>query len=235
MELVERKLDGKEIIELAGLRCKVAVKNALEYAKVVSRYYSNTTFAKTDLLLLKQYLTQNPFRLSRQQLQTMGEKDVYTYGETPLTTMESIAKTCGITAEDTVFELGAGRGRTCFWLRTVLGCSVVGIEWLGPFVTKAKHVVQKMELDRLEFRQDDFIASSLEGATVVYLYGTNLTTEQIQALCKNFESLPEGTRIITVSYSLTDYANGYEVLHRFSAPFTWGEADVYLQVKKKSP
>ena len=66
---------------------------------------------------------------------------------------------------------------------------------------------------------------------MIYLYGTCLREKQIKALCRRFEKLPKGTRVITVSYPLTDYTEGYEVISCFSAPFTWGDTEVYLQIK----
>jgi hypothetical protein len=38
--------------------------------------------------------------------------------------------------------------------------------------------------------------------------------------------------VITVSYPLTDYApDAFEVVKQFEAPFTWGTADVFLQLR----
>lgn len=231
MEKAKKKWFLVEFLELFALNLKVNLKNFLEYFRVVSRYYHNRLFAKADLLLLKQYITCSPFRMSRQQLQTMGEEDVYSYGETPLTTLDLIVKTCGITDKDTFFEIGSGRGRSCFWLRLIVGCTVVGIEWLTPFVLKAKSVAQSLDLDRITFLEEDFLQSSFKEATVIYLYGTCMSDDQITKLCDSLKNLSKGVHVISVSYPLTDYSSEFEVLRSFSAPFTWGDADIYLQVK----
>ncbi len=145
--------------------------------------------------------------------------------------MDAISKECGITKDDVVYELGCGRGKTVFWLRCFLGCRVVGIEWIYPFVYKAELIQEYLGIEGVEFRFDNMLTADLEDATVVYLYGTCLEDEEIQKLIKNVSQLPAGTKIITVSYPLTAYdKEGRFTLDKaFSATFTWGEGSVYLQ------
>ena len=76
--------------------------------------------------------------------------------------------------------------------------------------------------------------TDLKKATVIYLYGTCLEDHTIKALISRFKQVAPGTRIITVSYALSDYTDQplFETMKRFPARFTWGEGDVYIQVKK---
>lgn len=223
----------KEYIELFFLRLKVSFINLIEYIRVVTHYYSRYSFLKIDGYLIFSYLFHNPFNMSKRFLLQKGETDIYTYGETPLTTLELIAKECRITKDDKVFELGCGRGRTCFWLNQFIGCEVVGIDYVPEFIRRANVVKEKFHLNRVEFRLEDFAQSDLSGATVIYLYGTCYSPSFIQHLASHFESLPKGSKLITVSYPLKEYAgdSSYKVMNRFPARFTWGEADVYLQIK----
>src|SRR5207253_2734624 len=133
-----------------------------------------------------------------------GEEDPYTYGETPLSTLDVIVKHCHITATDTVFELGCGRGRTCFWMNQFVGCRVVGIDYIPEFIQRANRIRSRFDLVDVQFREEDILNSQLTGATVIYLYGTCYSTPFIQTLIKNFALLPRGTKIITVSYPLSD-------------------------------
>lgn len=224
----------KESLELVWIYFKVLVRNTVEYAKDVAKYYPINQFAKIDLLLLKQYLFKNPFKISKKFLMQKGEENVYAYGETPLSTFDIMMRKANLTADDCLFELGCGRGRTCFWAHSIIGCRVVGIEWLPAFIEKAQKVQSQCNVNRIEFRQEDFKKSSLIGATVIYLYGTCLEDEAISKVAENCMELPVGTKIITVSYPLNDYAKEpvFEVMHRFPAQFTWGEADVYIQLRK---
>ena len=99
----------KEQAELFLLNFVVRGRNIAEQCRVTWRYYSNLRFAKADLLLLSQYFTKSAFRYSKEFLLAKGEEEIYSYGETPLTTLEQIAEKADVTAADTLFALGCGR------------------------------------------------------------------------------------------------------------------------------
>jgi hypothetical protein len=220
-------------IEILYFAVSIRVHRFLDYLQTVFRYYFNARFRKADRLLIAAYLFSNPYRISRQFLQRRGEREVYAYGETPLTTLEWIATRCKISAADTVYELGMGRGRTCFWLRSFVGCRVVGIEYISTFVAKAQAVALKAQVEGIEFRCEDYLHSHLQGATVCYLYGSNLDEEVIRQLVQRLALLPSGTRFITVSFPLSDYTSEplFQQVDQFPALFLWGTATVYLETR----
>lgn len=223
-----------EYLHLCWIHLKVKFANIIEYGRVVVHYYPHLPFAKIDLSLLLSYLLSNPFHISKKFLVDRGEEEVYTYGETPLTTMELIARKCEITSQDTVFELGCGRGRTCFWLNQFIGCSVVGIDYIPPFIEKGQNIRNRFNLEHLSFRFEDLFQSDFQGATVIYLYGTCFPAAYIDLLIEKFSKLPKGTKIITVSYSLKDFQSEapFQIVKQFPALFTWGETEITLQIKK---
>ncbi len=221
----------KNFFKLFALNFYVKIKNSVEFAKVVFLYYRKFEFAKTDFSLLLLYLLQNPFKISKRFLMKKGESDIYAYGETPLTSIALIAKFANLKPSDRVFELGCGRGRSCFWLRMFIRCDVVGIEFVPEFVEKANQIKNYFSVDKLEFRLEDMLESNFEGATIFYLYGTCYEDEFIRKLVQKLKILPKGTKIITVSYALNDYSDKdlFEVTKKFPAEFTWGKANVYCQ------
>lgn len=223
-----------EYLELLWIKLCVWCKNLLEYVKVVFKYYGCFSFMKIDLLLLLSYLFKNPYKISKDFLTEKGEQQVHAYGETPLTTLEMIAKECQIQGKDTVFELGSGRGRTCFWLHEFIGCRVVGIEYIGEFVERGNRIIDQLSVKGVSFRKESMEEADFSGGTVFYLYGTCLEEKTIKILIDKFAKLPVGTKIITVSYSLNVYTDQplFEVMKRFPAEFTWGRGDVYLHYKK---
>jgi SAM-dependent methyltransferase len=225
----------KEMVVLLGINLKVKMGNLIELLRVMIRYYPTLRFLKIDTSLLFSYFLTNPFRLSKHFLIQRGEREVYTYGETPLTTLELITRECGLSNRDIVFELGCGRGRTCFWLNQFIGCSVVGIDYVPAFIEKAQSIKNYFHVQGVTFRLEDLFQADLKGATVIYLYGTCFSAASINLLIERFSQLPEGIKIITVSYALTEYQPDapFQVLKQFMAPFTWGKTDVYLQVKKR--
>lgn len=226
--------DLKEFIKLVGLNLVVQKRNLVEYIYVVCKYYPNWSFAKVDLSIILMYFFHNPFSISKRFLQKRGDADVYAYGETPLTTLDLITKECPITSSDTVYELGSGRGRTCFWLQAFCRCRVFGIEMIPDFVERASRIQRKLPNSQVVFRCEDMLESDLSDATVIYLYGTCYEEDFIRRLTAKLKKLKSGTRIISISYPLSDFAedHSFELMKRFSAQFTWGEGDVYLQVRK---
>lgn len=228
------KTSSKEFLNLLYLNFKVKLRNLRDYSQVISKYYSKAAFRNIDMQLLLSYLGDNPFLISQRFLIKKGEKDVYTYGETPLTTLEYVANQCRIKSSDVVIEMGCGRGRTCFWLNKFIGCSVIGVDFVPEFIERANNIKEKCQVTGVEFRLEDIIKTDLTGVTVVYIYGICYSDAFIEQLIDRLETLPYGAKVITVSYSLLEYkpTTPFEILKRFPARFTWGEADVYLQVKK---
>ncbi|MBA3957069.1 MAG: class I SAM-dependent methyltransferase [Parachlamydiaceae bacterium] len=230
--LSSSRITVKEFFQLLGISFIVQLKNFVEFLRVAFRYYSNWNFCKIDLSLLLIYLFNSPYGISKKFLQKRGAKDIYAYGETPLSTCEEIAKKCQLSATDTLFELGCGRGRSSFWLNAFVKCNVVGIDYVPEFIARANDIKARFTVSGVTFRQEDFLATSLDGATAIYLYGTNLSDEDIVALVKRFEKLPAGTKIITISFPLTDYTSVpfLKVMKRFPVKFPWGETDAYLHM-----
>ena len=143
----------REQIALIGVRLQVMWFNLTESLFVVYHFYSNLSFFKSDCLLLFFYLFKNPFRVSQYFLASKEEKEIYTYGETPLSVIEEVAKRTKINPKDCVFELGSGRGRVCFWLEAFLHCRVIGVDNVPQFIQIAEKVRSKRHLDRISFLQ----------------------------------------------------------------------------------
>lgn len=202
-----------------------------EWVRVVWCYYPR--FMAIDSLLALHYLLRNPHQISKSFLKKRGAKEIYAYGETPLTTLDKIARECRILSKDVVFDLGCGPGRTTFWFNLFVKCQAVGVDYLPVFIKNAERVKRWTHLGRLEFREEDMLATDLKRATAIYLYGTCLDDQTIEALLKRFRQLRKGTKIITVSYPLTDYCSAGEfvVSKEFKARFPWGKAEVFLNIK----
>lgn len=191
-------------------------------------FYWKERFKEVDLKFSEIFSFLNPYRISRKYLQAKGAKDIHVYGETPLTTLRLIAEECGIKSSDYVIEMGCGRGRSCFFLSEYLGCKVHGIERIGKFVESAMKVAKETLCHNISFSNEDMAESDLGAASVIYLYGSSLSDEEIAILIKKFEQLSPSTKIITVSYPLSDYSKKFITSKKFSASFPWGDAIVYL-------
>lgn len=217
--------------QIAYLAVVIRILRLHDLIRTIARYYRNAKFRQVDRIFLFAYLFDNPYTLARRWLQARGEEDVYSYGETPLATVDLISRRAQITSSDVVYELGSGRGRSCFWLRCLVGCQVVGIEYIPYFVMKARGIAAKAGVDGVEFRCEDFLKSDLSAATVVYLYGSNMDDAVIEKLVERLSRLRKGTRIITASFALSDYAadGAFTLLSTLEGDFLWGTATVYIQ------
>lgn len=192
---------------------------------VIARYYTrHLGFAYSDTLLWLHYLFKTPHQHSRQ----FAHDNLY--GETPLTTLEKIAKHSHLTSRDTVYEIGCGTGRTALWLTHFVHCRVVGIDHVPVFIRRVKRVAQWRHLDRVRFECADVLQIPLEGATCIYFYGTAREDAFVQALIARFVQLKPGTRIVTTSYPLSDYDSRFPLLHHFQGTFPWGRTTIYIQV-----
>lgn len=239
-----KKLTGvlKEQFSLLWINLKVRSWSFWEYLRVIFRYYRHLKFAQIDASLLLAYVFTNPFRMSKRFLEERGEQEIYAYGETPLTTMDWIVQQCGITSSDVVVELGCGRGRACFWLNQMIGCKCIGIDFIPAFIRKGEKIKSKFQLNNIEFRLEDIFQiqfdsdRDLKEATVVYLYGTCFSSEQIELLIDRLKKCRKGMKVITVSYSLQEYENdsSFKLLKVFPATFSWGKTEVYLQLMSKA-
>lgn len=193
----------------------VGYRRLREQLRVTARYYPK--FLKRDLQLYSRYLFANPYCIHRK---WTGE---YTYGETPLTTLDRIAREAYISPEDTVYDLGCGPGRTTHWLNCFRGCNVLGIDQIPTFIDKAIH------RPGVDFICGDFLDLDYSKATVVYLYGTGMDEPLVDALAEKLKALPRGGRVITTSYPIEDRA--FRFVKSFPGRYTWGKAEIFLQYR----
>lgn len=186
-----------------------------------------------DLSLLKTYLGENPYRISRKFLQKKGERQIYAYGETPLMTFAKIAKESNLNHTDVLYELGCGRGRVCFFAALILKMQVVGIDFVPEFIEKAKQITKKYELNNPQFYLEDFLQTNLSGCTAIYLNGTCMDDKEIIQLIQHFNFLSKGVKAITISFSFEDYpdSKSWKTIKTFPVKMSWGETFAYLQIK----
>jgi SAM-dependent methyltransferase len=217
------------IRDVIFLNIKTTYFRLFEWIRVALRYYPRELkFIWIDLLLAAQYLWKNPHRISKTFLMERGVQNIYGYGETPLTTLDRIARECRILSKDVTYELGCGSARTCFWLHTFVKCQVIGVDYLPAFIEKANRVKRWASVSKASFIGEDMLQVDLRKATVIYLYGICLEEAVIEKLVDRFKQLRPRAKVITVSYPLTDYSNLFTVSKHFTARFPWGTAEIFL-------
>lgn len=208
--------------------------NFKDFLRTAYHYYKDLPFAKIDMGILFSFFFKSPYRLSREYAEQLKIPALEVYGETPLPTMEKIAKEAEISANDVVYELGSGRGRCSFWLVSFIHCRVVGVEIIAPFVHVANEIKKRYREEKTSFILANMFEVDLTPATVIYLYGTLLSDEEIKAIAKKFSKLHKGTKIITISYPLQEYYSVpcFELIKCFEVEFPWGTTTAYVQKVK---
>jgi hypothetical protein len=196
---------------------------------VIGRYYKNKKLLQADCLLFLLYFFSNPYRMCRKFLEKKRAHNIYAYGETPLTTLEQLVLSFNIQPEDRWLDLGAGRGRGCFWISEVWGCPTRGIEWIPSFVSRAAWIVKQLSLPRLEFQNIVMEKADFSWPDVVYLCGTCMSEEEIEALLIPMKALRSGAKVITISEPLNDPS--YLLIQSIPVSFPWGETEAFLQIK----
>lgn len=188
------------------------------------------SFAPIDLSFGFFSLFSNPYRTCRKFLQKRGETDIYAYGETPLETLKQIAEQAQLTSEDRWVELGAGRGKGCFWIAHFIGCQTLGVEWVPSFVRTANWLKVLFRMKNLSFQLKNMEEVDFSSATVVYLYGTCLSEEEISLLTQKMEALPLGARVISISYPIE--SPSLVLKQTFEVSYPWGTATAYLSIPR---
>jgi hypothetical protein len=181
----------------------------------IRRYYLSPQFALIDLFFSCVALFMNPYRICRKFLQKRGEENIYAYGETPLTTYQRIAEQCQLGPNDIWVEMGAGRGKGCFWLARFVRCQVIGIEWIPSFVYVARAIRALFRVKNVRFELTSLEKADLRSATHIYLYGHWPVRE-----------LPKGVKVITISEPLPEA----RLLKTFWVRYPWGRTAAFLQI-----
>ena len=196
--------------------------------RAVRRHFPS--FLPYEKAIERAYRGLNPFQLCKAQLKKQGEAIIDGYGETPLPALAIIAQECGLNQDDFLIELGCGRGRGCFFLHHLLGCRVLGIDWVPFFIETANQLGRALS-SQVSFQCVPMQTADLRTATVIYLYGTCLSDPLIHTLIDRFKVLPPSTKIITVSYPLSDYSSDFYTHKQWQIELPWGQAEVFLNYK----
>lgn len=200
----------------------------LEGMRVALNYWRRLPFLFCDLWLSISYFIRGPY-----QVFIRNNYEGEPYGETPLSTLDQIARECRLLSKDIVVDLGCGRGRGVFWLASFVKCRTIGIERIPTFVRRANRIKKHLKLDRVLFWQGEIKEMDLSQATAVYLYGTAFGDNKLKEIIDRLSSVKAGTKVITVSFPLEEVGGGeaFLVKKAFPARFPWGKTMVYLQEK----
>jgi protein-L-isoaspartate O-methyltransferase len=117
---------------------------------------------------------------------------------------EAMLELAGVTAADTVYDLGSGDGRIVIAAAKKFGARGVGVEIDAELVKTARKNAQAAGVaDRVTFLQQDLFKTDLSGATVVTLYLSNSVNMRLRGLLQR--QLKPGSRIVSHRFPMGDW------------------------------
>ena len=173
----------------------------------------------------KRYQTGNLF------FEQQGSLDTHCYGETPLITLERIAKFAKINNKSRVLDMGSGAGRAASWLAIKKGCHVQGIEKNPKLVALSQRLAKGCHIEnQATFIEEDMFTLPPQDVDVIYIYHSALDDKSIEKLGRNLGLYGPEVKIITVSYALEEILPGcFDIEQQFDGWFPWGVTWVYIQ------
>lgn len=180
-----------------------------------------------DQDLNQAYRLLSPSFLVKKRAQKAQKLSAAIYGETPLVTYEAIANAVSLQPTDLFLELGCGRGRGALFIAHFYQCSVIGIDWVDTFIDIANALVQDYHMPKISFLAGDYFTLDWGNPTVIYLFGTTLSDEDIRRLIPRFLSYPT-SRIVTVSFPLSHYSDQFHIEKFLTGEYPWGQTEIYI-------
>lgn len=229
--VVGSSVSPREFLVLAGVGLENKFYNARLFWREARELGSQLWWWRLRLAMRLAYLFESPFRVSRREGPGAGLPwDDLIYGETPVLTAWQILSELGVGPDDTVVDLGCGRGHTVLVAALAFGCRGVGLEVLPSFVKRSHALARSLSLETVEFLQADYRFEELPEATVYFVAPTTLTSESLSVLKHKMLAAPEGAMAVSITSALPRL--GWETLDVRKRAYSWGLATTYLQRRK---
>lgn len=150
----------------------------------------------------------------------------FRYGETPWSTGLKILERAELKPDETLFDLGCGRGKMVFLAHLARGADAVGIDLLGSYLYVAHRITRWLKLEGCHFLQEDFTRADISEADVVYIAGSIFETETREQLLTQVDSLSPGARWLSVTWP-SEHPR-LELYAQEEYLFSWGRETVFF-------
>lgn len=218
-----------EILFLPFIYIKLFWFNLQEERKVTKYFYKNICFKEADTSLKQLYSGENPYKICKDFMQKSKKSQVHVYGETPLTELYAILLKCHLTEKDCFIDIGCGRGRNIFFTSAFFGCKTLGLDIVPLFCERADRIAFFLE-NPPQFICEDMETFDLNKATIIYFYAICLEDDLLLKMIDKLSKLKKGTKVITVSFPLSDYSKVFSTLFSKKAFYPWGKTELFLNL-----
>jgi SAM-dependent methyltransferase len=126
------------------------------------------------------------------------------YVPTPNPVVDGMLKLAGVTAADTVYDLGCGDGRIVISAAKDYGAKGVGIDINPERIQEARDNAKKANVeDKVRFEENDLFKADITKASVVTLYLLPDVNQRLRP--KLLKDLKPGSRIVSHSFDMGDW------------------------------
>jgi len=126
------------------------------------------------------------------------------YVPSPNPVVDGMLKLAGVTATDTVYDLGCGDGRIVIAAAKSYGAKGVGVDINPERIEEARVNAKNAKVeDKVRFEENDLFRANIANATVVTLYLLPDVNERLKP--KLMKELKPGTRIVSHSFDMGDW------------------------------
>jgi hypothetical protein len=203
--------------------------------RVRQQFYTYLPFKVMDRALLSFYKNQSAFKISKNFLKSHGEDHIYTYGSTPLHVYHTLLTRWIKDDKGSYCELGSGTGRGLLFLSSFSSCQIEGVEWNPQFVKILQTLQKQLDISNIRVIHHDYKKLRSFCYDWIYLYEFFLTEKDLCELCDLIaKRSTKNTKVISVSFPLSDYHPDFAIFDSFSTRFVWGRAEVFLNKLKDS-
>lgn len=182
-----------------------------------------------DRLFKRQYKRFFDYALAKKFYKKEGFKNVYQYGPTPLLTLAKVVQAFGLKKGQKLIDLGCGTARHLYFLYHIFGIECTGVEMIEGFFRFARSFSSGVDVN-IECK--NMLEVSLEGADWALFFATSFDDDFINKMIDKFLQAPRSLKIITTSFSLSEYSNSFETLDSIDVRYPWGKTKAYLNIKK---
>ncbi len=210
------------------LACRVRLYTFFKSFQNLFYYYLwHPKFFLADFLLLIQYFFKSPYTLIREYDAEHPNDPIGPYGETDFHVFDTIFTAFNISPNDSVADLGSGRGRLAFFLKLVRHQRrVIAYDKLPAFINRAQWVQKILAIDGVFFHQEDWHEADLDHVDVIYYYSLPPGLRSAEKLAH----LPKTTKIITIGSPIEeDLPGAFKLEKKIPIRFIWGTTEAYLQ------
>ena len=198
------------------------------YLKERKCYYHNACFKEFDQAFHRLYRYKNPYSMCKKHVLSTGAKDGDVYGESPLSVYQTLIQVTNLSEKSLFLELGSGRGRGLFFTHFFSGCQSEGVEFVKPFCKLSNQLIHQLNLKKVKVHQKNLYRYQLDKADVIYFCTTLLSEAEIEVFLKQLRFCKPTAKIVTTSFSLSEYSTNYQTTFEFEERFLFGKVSVFI-------